>query len=655
MADGFSDKGISPCTYTPGLTNVPQVENTVVVAGDAGVGEVAKISSKIEPFADWLLRLASLKISGDIITPSAGSTVGPNIIETNDGYYLMASSSTGYIYKVKKDFSSYVKGMNIGGNTRYFFREVPGTNNIILSGPGLWHSPDNFVTLAALPMETGHTFVTNASAPSWMDTSSSSMLIGGCVVVGSFYQPAITKFNPTNPAQKARTIMLPSANTGANLYCYSVCSLGNGVFIATTNTGAAPLYIYRSTDSGETWTLVQTCGSDYQAYAGVVYTALQGGCVAVGSHSGYFNISKDLGLTWSRVSLSTFPVEIHPSFLSSIPAGLLLGNPTFYHWYAYASSDYGVSKTNMTWRTVYTTKTGITSDGKAIFAFSSEAPPAEKMTFFGVFEFWKESFVDFPVDLYFKPTEPANLASIPPITFTLDTSSRQGVVKPYMSHFNDEIGQWCSLSDVPGEWTLLGELSASGNLSVPSSFAPRKGEKVRFRFGFKSTDPAYIKSPPSLVSISIPWASDVSAPSSPSFFDFSDASGVSVGYRVEFGDLPTGSRHIILEGKVNDGDYMPFSNRAKFESGHDYLKFRGALDSIEAAGERNEKHIDFRTGLEKDDKIRVKIAAEDGMGNRSSFTESSELVLSGITYRKVQVDQISDEVSDADEITEEIS
>lgn len=101
-----------------------------------------------------------------------------------------------------------------------------------------------------------------------------------------------------------------------------------------------------------------------------------------------------------------------------------------------------------------------------------------------------------------------------------------------------------------------------------------------------------------------------------------------VGVRIDFDAIPANARHIIVEGQLNGGSWLPFSQRAKFESGQGYMKFRSDISSIEAQGERNELHLSFAKGLSNNDIVKYRVAAEDDVGNRSAFQESSAITLS---------------------------
>jgi hypothetical protein len=229
--------------------------------------------------------------------------------------------------------------------------------------------------------------------------------------------------------------------------------------------------------------------------------------------------------------------------------------------------------------------------------------------------------------LSFKPTAPAKLAALNPITFTLEAGSG-GNLKVYALHLNDRLAAWSSLADVAGAGTLIATLTTTGD-SNAITFTPGPNEEILFWFAFD--DAAGV--PPALLSFSVPWVSDVTAPTAPSISRINSIvpeSETDVGYRVDFGNLPATARHLIVEGQINSGGYAPFSNRAKFEAGT-YMKFRGSLAAVEAAGERNEQHLSFMNGLAVGDIVQIKVAAEDDVGNRSAFTESDATTIEAST------------------------
>lgn len=227
----------------------------------------------------------------------------------------------------------------------------------------------------------------------------------------------------------------------------------------------------------------------------------------------------------------------------------------------------------------------------------------------------------------FKPTSPAKLAEIGPITPQL-SGGTGGTLKLYAQHYNDRIGAWSSLTDVVGAATLIGTLVHNAPTDA-ITFTPAAGEEVLFWLEFD--DAAGV--PPIFLSMSIPWSSDVAAPAAPTISAITSVAptGGQVGYRVDFGALPTGARHFIVEGQLNGGAWLPFSKKATWVAGTSYMEFRGALDAIEAAGERNERHLSS-TGFTLGDVVSVRVAAEDGAGNRSAFTVSDPLTIAAATY-----------------------
>lgn len=222
----------------------------------------------------------------------------------------------------------------------------------------------------------------------------------------------------------------------------------------------------------------------------------------------------------------------------------------------------------------------------------------------------------------FKPTSPAKLSDIVTVTPQL-SGGTGGIIKLYAMHLHDRLTAWSSLADVAGEATLVGTLAHNTPLSMPD-WTPGPNEQILFWFGFDNAS----GNPPTLLSLSVPWASDVTAPSAPTISALTGVlpNGGTVGYRVDF-DLPTTSRHDIIEGKLNSGSWLPFSPRAKMETGQGYMKFRGDLSATEAAGERNETHLSFAKGLVTGDVVQIRVAAVDDVDNQSAFTTSDAVTL----------------------------
>lgn len=155
------------------------------------------------------------------------------------------------------------------------------------------------------------------------------------------------------------------------------------------------------------------------------------------------------------------------------------------------------------------------------------------------------------------------------------------------------------------------------------AFTPGPNEEILFWLALDDSG----GTPPEVNELSVAWLSDVSAPDAPTIAHIVSVvpeGEVDVGYRVGFTGLPAGARHLIVEGQVNSGGFLPFSTRAKFEADNGYMKFRGSLDAVEAAGERNERHLSFMNGIDVGDIVQIKVAAEDDVGNRSAFTTSDE-------------------------------
>ena len=151
-----------------------------------------------------------------------------------------------------------------------------------------------------------------------------------------------------------------------------------------------------------------------------------------------------------------------------------------------------------------------------------------------------------------------------------------------------------------------------------------------------------------LLSLSLPWTSDVTAPAAPTISKITSVApaGGRVGYRLDLEEIPAGARHVIVKGKLNGGAYLPFSTRARFEEGYDYMKFRGDVDVTEEAGERNELHLSFAKGLAVGDVVQPAAAAEDASGNRSDFQAGAAFTLEGQTYISIPQTDFEIELDD---------
>ena len=242
----------------------------------------------------------------------------------------------------------------------------------------------------------------------------------------------------------------------------------------------------------------------------------------------------------------------------------------------------------------------------------------------------------------FTPTSPAKLSSLGSVTFNFDSSGASGTITAFAEHYNTVISQWCSLSDVPGARTNLGVVENGVPVPFPA-FSARVGEILRLSLDIAAADSASIA--PEFLSHVINWTSDVTAPAAPTISKITSVapSGGKVGYRVDFGDLPDGARHLVFEGKINGGEWLPFSNRAKFETlsaGLKHMAFRGHIDAVEAAGERNELHVSIASGIAIGDVVQTRGAAEDNSENRSSFAVSDPLAIEGQKYVSVPTSRV---------------
>lgn len=427
---------------------------------------------------------------------------------------------------------------------------------------------------------------------------------------------------------------------GAEPQGVSVCALPvSGHFLAAFDLGSVT-YFSKSTDDGITWTDIGSkTGTFYMQFV----AALADGTVLFSDNNPQLYKSTDGGVNFSKVTTATTYATLLYSPTQLADSRIyVLDNGTPYS--VRVSTDGGVN-----WSVVSTSRalygTLYLQCNVALGRHNAEILGQAKDGTVWMPSIWayngKEALAaTLATTTAFQPTSPAKLATLPQATLTLDTTGAAGTVDLYLQHYNDEVARWESYAGVADAWTLAGTATANGATTFDLATLPaRAGEKVRIKTIQTST--AGLLPAPAIVSVALTWTSDVTAPAAPTISAITSVAptGGQVGYRVDFGALPTGARHFIVEGQLNSGAWLPFSAKATWVAGTSYMRFRGALDAVEAAGERNERHLSS-TGFVLGDIVSVRVAAEDDVGNRSAFTVSDALTIAGATYIAVPASSI---------------
>lgn len=630
MGDGYSDKSVSPLVYQPAADNDPQAISGVYEPINGVTVANSTFDATIIPGTlEWLFRKFGLPCS-DVFQMGGSGSSSLGLLRTVAGTWLVANNYSRKIFRSIDNGNTW-QLVYTGASNKLPAQIVQISSGRIISG-------------AAYSDDDGST---------WQNYS----------FVTSTYRTICTGIG----AGRVITVTQP------------------------TGTPSLPLIIY--SDDGVNWSTATVSGSVSDSdFPKVKY--LGSNVWFCGGGAGGFYLSRDHGATWTQHKIDA--TYNYGRDAERLPDGKIL---VLHQSSARISDDDGVSfsssvtsETSQVRQTIFKIGTRIFVWGSGLgangtqrifehigtnyltqkslmplalpFAYprqlAESAIPRESQVFldgniayvvvaidstsFAILKWaWnEEQFIHLPS---FSATSPAKLSSLITATAQLVTAEKSGTVKLYLQHTNDAVTTASSLADVAGAWTDCGALTHDTPLSLPS-FTARAGEVIYPRIGFTCTDTTGVSPAPELSSIAFAWASDVTAPDSPTITRIVNTSGDSTyGYRVDFGALPAGSRHLIVEGKKNDGDYTPFNNKAQWDAG-EYMKLRGSRDAVEEAGERNETSLSSNSGFVVNDTAQVKVAAEDAVGNRSAFVESEVVTMadSEIPFVPVFVDRHSAKV-----------
>jgi hypothetical protein len=248
---------------------------------------------------------------------------------------------------------------------------------------------------------------------------------------------------------------------------------------------------------------------------------------------------------------------------------------------------------------------------------------------------------------WFTASGGAKLAAIAGLTPSIDTVGSGGTIRVYAQQRSTTNGMVAAdLLGAADAWSDLGDAADGVSISgALAAFACRVGQQFRFKLVFSST--TGVLPPPVLTGLSLAWTSDVAAPGVPAVSRLISAagpSGAGVAPRIDLASLPTGARAIEVEvdRQPSGGAWagaLPISTRNLIESGYDYLQYRGAQTTAEAASERNELRISVPGTWAVGDKVRARARAVDAAGNTSAWsatTDPVEMVES--TYIPVRYD-----------------
>ena len=150
-------------------------------------------------------------------------------------------------------------------------------------------------------------------------------------------QGATTAFVVAEGKSRTQYVATLIQQLGSETYVLSLASLGGGVVLAGTYpTGQ----IYKSTDSGATWTLIQQLGSETQVRS---LASLGGGVVLAGTYpTGQIYKSTDSGATWTLIQ--QLGSETYVYSLASLGGGVVLAG-TGSTGQIYKSTDSGATWT----------------------------------------------------------------------------------------------------------------------------------------------------------------------------------------------------------------------------------------------------------------------------------------------------------------------
>jgi hypothetical protein len=256
--------------------------------------------------------------------------------------------------------------------------------------------------------------------------------------------------------------------------------------------------------------------------------------------------------------------------------------------------------------------------------------------------------VDMDYSKSFKAADPLNLSGLIGITPTLENfTGKDGKIGIELQFKNDFDETWTDADGVNSEWTSIGYCENGVELPVTITKTIRDNELIRVRLRYYDGS---VTGYPDLRSLSINWTSDVTAPEIASFNNIQ--TGVTldeadVGFICYF-TIPDDAYGVQCEGKINDGDWLPFSRRAKFEEGYNYMMFVGDKARNELKWETNESHISVSKGLELDDAVQIRARSVDNVGNASAWVESDpvSLVAAEVVYIYQPIKDIEIELDD---------
>jgi hypothetical protein len=192
------------------------------------------------------------------------------------------------------------------------------------------------------------------------------------------------------------------------------------------------------------------------------------------------------------------------------------------------------------------------------------------------------------------------------------------------SNFDDDIGE----SD-----TISSDIKAGGTFTAPSEQNPAPDREILPTLTFSGDGVTGFNT---IDSIDVAWEADVAAPTAPTATEISQDGEGGVILAID-GLMPADAYGAEIEVNINGVGYLPISKRGQLETGQGYLIFRGNTGEEQKADELNSMYWPI-TGLTIGDTVQIRARYLDAVGNRSAFTESSNVTISGTTYVKIPVE-----------------
>jgi len=232
---------------------------------------------------------------------------------------------------------------------------------------------------------------------------------------------------------------------------------------------------------------------------------------------------------------------------------------------------------------------------------------------------------------------PATLSSISTILVLLASAGAGGLLNYQIQRKSVEFPEWVDLDGNIGAWSDLGICDGSTPFDLSAIYKPLGTDQFRDQFVFSGSG---LVAYPSVSGRTITWGSDVDAPNSP-VITTAIATNESI-LTILFADLLSDAYAIIFEVDINGSGSLPYSQRCRIESGYDYLRLVGNLDTVQQSGELNSLVTSIK-GLADGDVIIITAFARDRQGNISAGTQKT-ITMSGAQYITMLTRIVKDQV-----------